>query len=99
MRADFSKRAEIVAQGDERRAEVYRTDVEFTGEKPLTRTRMPTLERRQLAAWVHAQYEAGRRCKDIAEELGCVPRKVSQLRSDHLLYEAKDRLRKEKEKK
>lgn len=98
MRSDFKKRADIVAYGDDRRAEVYRDDVKFA-ETEETRRYMPKPERRQLAAWVYAQYEAGRRCTDIANELGVSMRQVSGLRHSHLIYEAKDRLLREQEEK
>lgn len=94
--ADKKKRADIVAHGDDRRAEVYRTDAEFTG-VDTTKKHTSNSDRVALAAWVYAQREHGRTGVDIAKELGISKHRVYDLQQSHLIYEAKKKIAKEKE--
>jgi hypothetical protein len=82
-------RDEITAHADERRAEVYRTDVEFTGEAADRKRRFnPKPERVALAARIAAMFASGISGVQIAEELGLPKSNVFTLRADHRRYEA-----------
>lgn len=86
MGADKKKRADIVAHGDDRRAQVYRADVEYEG-VDRTRRIMPNSERVKLAARAYKLRQAGMSIKEIAVLLKVSHTKASCLHRDHLIYE------------
>lgn len=98
MGADKKKRADIVAYGDDRRAQVYRTDVEFEGEDH-TRRIVPKPERVALAAKAYELRQAGMSIKEIAAHLNVSHSKASYLHRDHLIYEVQRRNEEERKKK